>query len=223
MGEKATAAIRAKQRDVTARVERLIADNNPGPCLRQREEHDPTYPFGYYGVMVERNVLEQAREAAGLSQAVLAERAGTSRPTLSAYERGRKSPTLETVQRILGAAGFDLAISPRVEFRDLTAGRGRPIVVPNVLPRLPLEEALAVVVLPLHLNWSDRGRSFDLRQRRERARVYEVTLREGGRADILTYVDGALLVDLWDELVLPASVRSAWSEVVTGAAAPRVA
>ncbi len=167
--------------------------------------------------MVERNLLQQAREAAGLSQAALATRAGTSRPTLSAYEHGRKSPTLDTVRRILNAIGFVLTFAPQVEFREVATDRGRPSAVPNKLPRLPLDEALAVVVLPLHLNWSDRGRSFDLRDRRQRAVVYERVLREGGPADILTYVDGALLVDVWDDLVLPAGVRDAWREVVTGA------
>lgn len=175
------------------------------------------------GFMVVRNVLEQVREAAGLSQAALAELAGTSRPTLSAYEHGRKSPTLETAQRILGVAGFELAIVPKIEFREVTVERGRPIHVPNVLPRLPLERALATVVLPLHLNWSDRGRRYDLRDRRRRARVYELVLREGGPQDVLTYVDGALLVDLWEGLVLPAGIRAAWHGVVTGEAGEQVA
>lgn len=161
------------------------------------------------------NLLEQARTAAGLSQAALAERAGTSRPTLSAYERGRKSPTLETAARIVGEAGFELAISPRIEFREVAVERGRPIRVPNRLPRLPLDRAFATVELPLHLNWSDRGRHFDLRDRRERARVYELVLREGGPDDVLAYVDGALLVDLWDDLVLPGKVCAAWAGAVT--------
>lgn len=73
---------------------------------------------------------------------------------------------------------------------------------------------MASVVLPLHLNWSVTGRRFDLRERRQRARVYEMVLREGTSDDVLAYVDGALLVDLWDELVLPAEVRSAWAPVV---------
>jgi transcriptional regulator with XRE-family HTH domain len=172
--------------------------------------------------MAARNLLEQAREDAALSQAALAALAGTSRPTLSAYEHGRKSPTLETAQRILRVAGFELTISPKIEFHEI-AERGRPIVVPNRLPRLPLDQALDVVVLPLHLNWSDRGRSFDLRDRRQRALVYERVLREGGAADVLTYIDGALLVDLWDELVLPAGVRAAWRGVVTGESGEQVA
>jgi len=85
-----------------------------------------------------------------------------------------------------------------------------------VLPRLLLGRALATIELPLHLNWSDRGRRYDLRNRWQRARVYEVVLREGGPNDVLDYVDAALLVDLWDELVLPPAIRAAWNGVVTG-------
>lgn len=182
-----------------------------------------TYLFGYNRLMLTQNLLERAREAAGLSQTALAKRAGTSRPTLSAYEHGRKSPTLDTAARIVGEAGFDLAITPRIEFHEVAVERGRPIQVPNVLPRLPCDRAFAAVVLPLYLNWSDRGRRFDLRDRRQRARVYELVLREGGPGDITAYVDGALLVDLWDELVLPPGIRAAWNGVVTGAIEERVA
>jgi hypothetical protein len=88
--------------------------------------------------------------------------------------------------------------------------------VPAGLPRLNADAALATVRLPLHLNWSDRGRAFDLRDRRQRARVYEIVLREGGPEDVLTYIDGVLLADLWDELVLPWPVRRAWEALVAG-------
>ena len=117
----------------------------------------------------------------------------------------------------------DLTLTPRIEYRKLVTDRGRPIYVLSALPRLPVNRALAAVELPLHLNWSDRGRSYDLRDRRQRARVYEIVLREGGPSDILTYVDGALLVDLWDELVLPRDVRTAWRAVVVGENAEQVA
>lgn len=33
-------------------------------------------------------------------------------------------------------------------------------------------------------------------------------------ADILRYIDGALLVDLWPELVVPREVRTAWQPIV---------
>ena len=52
------------------------------------------------------------------------------------------------------------------------------------------------MALPLHLNWSEPGRQFDLRDRRQRTRVYEIVLREGIADDVLTYIDGVLLVEL---------------------------
>ncbi|WP_375002117.1 helix-turn-helix transcriptional regulator [Aeromicrobium sp. CTD01-1L150] len=168
-------------------------------------------------------LLVKARRAAGMSQAALARRVGTSRPTLSAYEHGRKSPTLATAARILRGAGFELSLEPAVEFVEYEGERGRPIAVPVRLPRLTVDDALSVVELPLHVNWSDRGRRFDLGDRRERARVYEMVLREGGPTDVLTYIDGALLVDLWDELVLPAGVKAVWEPVVAGARQARAA
>jgi hypothetical protein len=45
--------------------------------------------------------------------------------------------------------------------------------------------------------------------------VYEIVLQEGTPADILTYVDGVLLVDLWEDLVLPRNVRSAWAPLIS--------
>ena len=77
-----------------------------------------------------------------------------------------------------------------------------------------MAKALAAVELPLTLNWSKPGRVFRLSDRGDRARVYVLVLREGSDADVLAYVDGALLVDLWDELVLPRAVRAAWSPLI---------
>lgn len=39
--------------------------------------------------------------------------------------------------------------------------------------------------------------------------------------DVLTYIDGALLVDSWNILVLPRDLRTAWSDVVDAAQAPQ--
>ena len=111
-------------------------------------------------------------------------------------------------------AGWELAALPQVSFTQQPSARGRPTWVPDRLPRLDVARALAVVELPLHLNWSAPGRAFDLRSRADRARVYEVVLQEGRPCDILAYVDGALLADLWDDLVLPRAVRSAWAPLV---------
>jgi hypothetical protein len=125
---------------------------------------------------------------------------------------------LETAQRVLDGLGFELVAQPKLQFVDYHSPRG-PISVPTTLPRLAPREALAPVRLPLHLNWSDHDRTFHLSDRRERARVYEMVLREGRPEDILTYVDGLLLVDLWQEPVLPRHIRAAWEGLVRSALA----
>jgi transcriptional regulator with XRE-family HTH domain len=50
--------------------------------------------------------LRRARHAAGLSLRQLAERAGTSHATLAAYESERAVPRVDTLDRILRAAGY---------------------------------------------------------------------------------------------------------------------
>jgi transcriptional regulator with XRE-family HTH domain len=174
------------------------------------------YLIGYpREVVVEPGeLLEQARTDAGLTQAELAHLAGTSRTALSAYEHGRKSPMVATYARLLSGAGWELAAQPHISFIQRQSSQGRPVWVPDRLPRLDVARALEVVKLPLHLNWSAAGRQFDLRSRADRVRVYEIVLQEGRPADILAYVDGALLLDVWDELVIPRAVRSAWTPVI---------
>ena len=53
-------------------------------------------------------LLQLARLKAGLSQRELAERAGVPPTMISAYERDKRQPTLETLLRLLRAAGFEL-------------------------------------------------------------------------------------------------------------------
>jgi DNA-binding XRE family transcriptional regulator len=167
--------------------------------------------------MEEKSLIARARALTGLSQDDLARRSGTSRPTLSAYERGRKSPSLSTAVRILSAAGFRLALEPEVRFREVTLTRGRVVTVPDGLWRLSVPSAVGSVTLPRHLDWSGPARSHDLGDREQRARGYEVVLREGDADDLLTYVDGLLLLDLWPELVLPREIRRVWQPVIDAA------
>jgi transcriptional regulator with XRE-family HTH domain len=168
-------------------------------------------------------LIARARRMSGLGQEELARRAGTSRPTLSAYEHGRKSPSLVTARRIVEAAGFDLDLVPILGFHEVLTSRGRVVTVPDRLWRLPIEWAFAEVELPLHLEWSMPGRRVSLRERARRERVYEVVIREGLAEDLLTYIDGALLLDSWSELVIPQDVRLLWQPLISsqfGSSAP---
>jgi transcriptional regulator with XRE-family HTH domain len=159
-------------------------------------------------------LLERARIEAGLSQDELADRAGTSRTTISAYEHDRKSPTLATATRLLSSAGFELTIEPRITFTEMQLRQGRPVFVPNRLWRLPNREAFTNVTLPLGLNWSRPGAVFELSDRRQRARCYEIVLREGTPDDLCRYIDGALLIDVWPDLVLPRDLRTVWQSLI---------
>ena len=59
--------------------------------------------------------LRDARRSAGLSQAELAERVGTSQATVSAYENGTKQPSVATLSRLLAAAGARLTVAPAAQ------------------------------------------------------------------------------------------------------------
>lgn len=55
-------------------------------------------------------LIREARRRAGLAQSALAQRAGTSQSAIARLEGGHSSPTLETLERLVGVAGFDLRI-----------------------------------------------------------------------------------------------------------------
>lgn len=157
-------------------------------------------------------LIAEARRRASLSQEELAERAGTSRTAVCAYEAGAKDPRAETVERLLVAAGYRLELAPSLEWSLLGTGR-TTFSCPSALPHLEPGRALATVELPHHLAWSGRT-TFALADRHDRERVYEIVLTEGLPRDIESFVDGTLLIDLWDDLYLRKDVRAAWQPLI---------
>ncbi len=73
------------------------------------------------------SAVRAARRRAGVSQADLAERAGTSQPSIARLEKGQVSPTVITLDRIARALGTDLVIDfePQPGHRH-SAGSTRP-------------------------------------------------------------------------------------------------
>lgn len=55
-------------------------------------------------------LIRLARQKAELTQSELAIRAGLSQQAVSAYETGRKEPTLPTLERLIDAAGLEMRI-----------------------------------------------------------------------------------------------------------------
>lgn len=55
-------------------------------------------------------MLKRLRHDAGLTQAQLASRAGTSQAAVARYEKGTVSPSVATLERLVGAAGAELEL-----------------------------------------------------------------------------------------------------------------
>ncbi len=74
------------------------------------------------------NPIRSLRDQAELTQAALALAGGTSQPAIAAYEAGRKSPTVATLQRLAGAVGLEATVEyfppmTREERRSLAVHR----------------------------------------------------------------------------------------------------
>ena len=57
------------------------------------------------------NPVARLRRITGLTQSALAALAGTSQPTIAAYETGTKRPSLRTLQRLASAAGLGVHVA----------------------------------------------------------------------------------------------------------------
>ena len=57
------------------------------------------------------NLVARLRRSTGLTQSALAALAGTSQPTIAAYETGTKRPSLRTLQRLASAAGLGVHVA----------------------------------------------------------------------------------------------------------------
>jgi hypothetical protein len=96
---------------------------------------------------------------------------------------------------------------------DVPTARQRRVAVPDDLDdSAPIE---GVVHLPLHICWSGQP-PYDLANPRQLCRVYEQVLREGTADDVRHYVRASTLIEVWDDLFLPAYVRVAWEPWLHG-------
>jgi transcriptional regulator with XRE-family HTH domain len=83
------------------------------------------------------------RAQSGLSQTELAQRSGVDRSALSAYEHGRRQPSVAALSRVAAAVGMELAVVPaRNAAADEHAGRvlAQVIELAESLPYRPKDE-----------------------------------------------------------------------------------
>jgi len=57
------------------------------------------------------DLIREARRRAALTQAELAGRVGTTQSVIARWESGRADPSIDTVRRVMRAAGFDLLVA----------------------------------------------------------------------------------------------------------------
>jgi DNA-binding XRE family transcriptional regulator len=115
--------MRAKR---AAKPKWTAADRARHKAIRQEFAHDPTQeelqasgayegPIksgAYFTVKVLIHELKQAREAAGLTLAVVSQRTGMDQATLSRLENGRQpNPTVDTLWRYARAVGRRLVLT----------------------------------------------------------------------------------------------------------------
>jgi transcriptional regulator with XRE-family HTH domain len=87
-------------------------------------------------------LIREGRRRAGISQTELARRAGVSRTTVNAYERGRREPGVEALARLLRSAGLRLEVARYPDAaeagRDLEDLLGLVDAIEVERPRRPL-------------------------------------------------------------------------------------
>jgi uncharacterized protein len=102
------------QRIPGTREQLIVAmEGDPAVFLKARM-HRPgrTYRKRYSVQMEEiKSLIRHARLEANLTQAELAERAGTSQPAVARYEQGSVEPSMSTFERLLAACGRRAIVS----------------------------------------------------------------------------------------------------------------
>jgi transcriptional regulator with XRE-family HTH domain len=87
-------------------------------------------------------VLRRARQRQGITQRELANRAGTSQPVVSAYEHGRRDPSIGTLARLVAATGERLVVDLAPPSSDLPPPATREEHAERLVDLLLLVDAL---------------------------------------------------------------------------------
>ena len=98
---------------------------------------------------VASDLIAQIRRTSGLSQAELARRSGLQSSVLSAYEHGRRQPSVAALARIASAARLELAVSPLSDADALERAGGVLIDVLELADRMPSKSRGELTYPPL--------------------------------------------------------------------------
>jgi transcriptional regulator with XRE-family HTH domain len=98
---------------------------------------------------VAADLIAQIRRTSGLNQAELARRSGLQSSVLSAYEHGRRQPSVAALVRIARAAGLELEISPLADADALARSGEILIQVLDLADRMPSKPRGELLYPPL--------------------------------------------------------------------------
>lgn len=77
-------------------------------------------------------LLKMARKRAGLTQKQLAEKAGTTQPSVARWEAGEREPGFDTVQRLIRACDLEMSVSlNQIDLHDLGLALGTREMTPG--------------------------------------------------------------------------------------------
>lgn len=124
---------------------------------RERKSALPSWPKHIQtDILRPVNPIKLLRRRTGLTQDALAQLAGTSQPTIAAYESGRKSPTLTTAARLARAVGLEMVVDflPPLTREDRRSLALHDAVIDRLLsdPEAVIERAHANLDLMLRVN-----------------------------------------------------------------------
>lgn len=88
----------------------------------------------------------------------------------------------------------------------------RPFALPASMSELR-GPASGLLELPHHVYWGPE-RIVDLDSPAGVGKAYEATIREGLREDLRCLLNAARLRSVWDDLVLPIRIRTAWERAL---------
>ncbi|MEV6361555.1 helix-turn-helix domain-containing protein [Nocardia asteroides] len=96
----------------TTNYQQLLDDRLARMTSAERAEYDEAYERAGLALRL-AELFYEARTAAGLTQAELARRMGTTQPTIARIEGGGRVPTMDMLERLATAVGQHLEITLR--------------------------------------------------------------------------------------------------------------
>lgn len=94
----------------TVKYQQVLNERLARMTTEERAEYDEAYERAGLALRL-AELFYEARTAAGLTQAELARRMGTTQPTIARIEGGGRMPTMDMLERLATAFGQRLEIS----------------------------------------------------------------------------------------------------------------